>query len=94
MRVGTLVMLNMPAHMPRAEGLPPNGAIGEVVEVDAWLQAEIPVGNVAVDFPRNPSNSTSKLWNVWVKWLIPISDPDIEIEDYEDCPAEENSEMI
>lgn len=77
-KVGTVVMLRIPPEHSAYGTVVPNGIIGEVVD-GSLFAGEIPTDEVAVDFPSHPSETVSKLWRTPVRWLIPISGPDIDV---------------
>jgi hypothetical protein len=60
------------------EGGPQSGAIGEV-KPNTGFEDVLEMDQVVIDFPQHPSPSTSKWWRVRKKYLIPLSDPDIDL---------------
>lgn len=77
--VGTLVILNCSLPLTLEEHSIVNGVIGEIVARN--VNAE--VGQVTVDFPSHKSKSTTGLWNCYTAWLVPISNPDLDVGDVE-----------
>lgn len=81
--VGTLVMMKAPENFIRKDNAPPNGAIGEVMDGSKY-SSRIEIGSVVCDFPRHPSGKTTDWWAVPTSFLIPLSDPDLDVTTEED----------
>ncbi|MGZ8887972.1 MAG: hypothetical protein ACXW1D_00270 [Halobacteriota archaeon] len=85
MKPGTLVMLRV------SEGIPPkvpNGAIDEVVDIYT------DIGSVVVMFPRHPSPHPTATWSVLTKYLIPLSDPDIDVSEEDEVKLGEMLDKV
>lgn len=67
-------MLRSPLPLTLKDHSIVNGAVGEVSPVAPDI-----AGEVVVDFPQYPSWSKDGLWECERAWLIPLSDPDIDI---------------
>lgn len=81
---GTLVLLKAPTEILTAPLH--TGMIGEVKD-SSKFNAEIPVGEVAVEFPNTLSNSYTGLWKIHTDYLVPLGDSGIlSEEDAEDNP--------
>lgn len=89
MKPGTLVLLKIPSGYAEKEGLPKSGAIGEVKEPTPAQRPNLEIDCVSVEFPNYPSPAVHKNWDTPIKWLTPISGPDIDITEKEDKPVED-----
>ena len=74
LKIGTIVMLRSPLPLSLESHSIVNGAIGEVSTAPPDI-----VGQVVVDFPQYPSWAKNKLWECKPAWLIPLSDPDMDL---------------
>lgn len=80
---GTLVLLKK--YSPTLNNTPPEGAIGEIKDVsDNAAHWQIKEGNYAVEFPRHPSQHTTGYWQYHHTQLVPISNPDVDIGEWDD----------
>jgi hypothetical protein len=80
-KIGTLVMLNSKDNSSSlAEYNLRDGMIGEVIKISAEHQA---IGKSTVLFPSVKSNSSSGGFSIYNEWLIPLSDPDLDVGDVE-----------
>lgn len=88
MKPGQLVMLVK--HPPTIKATtPPKGSIGEVVQLPEDKAIHLKMACVAVEFPGHPSEVKSGLWEVPVEYLIPITDPDADVEQEDKAPVKE-----
>lgn len=72
--VGTLVLLKAPTEILTAPLR--IGMIGEVKDSSKFL-AEIPVGEVMVEFPNAPSGGHTGCWRIATSWLVPLGGSDL-----------------
>lgn len=87
MIAGTLVLLsNDPTQSVTR---PRNGSIGEIICHKGKTDWYIEEGNLVVSFPRFLSPHPTGYWQYPKQYLIPISGPDIEIEDDMEAPVDE-----
>jgi hypothetical protein len=78
LKVGTITMIRYPTGFQPVNGAVPNGAIGEVVS-GGDLKHLLKVDEVAWESSRYPANKYVSWWRTPKSWLIPLSDPDIDI---------------
>jgi hypothetical protein len=77
---GTLVMIKAPNESLTAPLY--TGMIGEVKDSQI-INNEIPINHVAVDFPSTRSKGWTGWWIFDTAYLVPISDPDMDVGDVE-----------
>ena len=70
--VGKLVMLAVPEGALRSQRVP-NGAVGEIVDAGIAM-CDVGIGEVAVFFERNKSNTITGYWSIPTPWLKPLGD--------------------